>query len=97
MTHVSVRASVIHQVDNRLPKRDKGMCYNKEGKLLRQIMQHKYNISGHFGCIGLRQLKHYSECVSMTLTAAGYAEQCVVELNYPNVHHIGPLDSERHH
>ena len=32
-----------------------------------------------------------------TVIVAGYAEQCVVKLTYPNVHHTGPLDGERHH
>ena len=52
-----------------------------------------------------RRSKEIEECVIIrekcvihdTVTAAWYAEQCVVELTYPNVHHTGPLDGERHH
>ena len=53
--------------------------------------QEKYNMVE-------RKSKVIEECVTHdTVTAAGYAEQCVVELTYPNVHYIGPLDCGRHH
>ena len=45
-----------------------------------------------------RKSKVIEECVTHdTVTATGYAEQCVVELTYPNVHHTGPLDCGQHH
>ena len=42
-----------------------------------------------------RKSRVIEECVTNdTVTAAGYAEQCVVDLAYPNAHHEGPPDSE---